>query len=58
MERINDTHRSYPRTLQEALGPYASGPLHPMPTRRNRLAIPAYVAGIIIFIIIIILALL
>jgi hypothetical protein len=34
--------------LQEALGPYASGPLHPMPTRRNRLAIPAYVAGLII----------
>lgn len=51
MERINDTHRSYPRTLQEALGPYASGPLHPLPTRRNRLAIPAYVAALIILII-------
>lgn len=23
MERINDTHRRYPRTLQEAFGPYA-----------------------------------
>lgn len=23
--------RKYPRTLNEAFGPYASGPIHPMP---------------------------
>lgn len=51
MEHINDTHRSYPRTLQEALGPYASGPLHPMPASSNRLAIPVYAAALIILII-------
>jgi hypothetical protein len=30
--------RRYPRTLQEAFGPYASGPVHPMrePCRRYR----------------------
>lgn len=28
--------RRYPRTLQEAFGPYASGPVHPMPEPRRR----------------------
>jgi hypothetical protein len=50
MEHLNDTHRSYPRTLQEALGPYASGPLHPLPAPSNRLAIPAYLVALVIVI--------
>ena len=27
--------RRYPRTLQEAFGPYAKGPIEPMPDRRK-----------------------
>lgn len=27
--------RRYPRTLQEAFGPYATGPIEPMPDRRK-----------------------
>lgn len=33
---MNPSPRKYPRTLQEAFGPYASGPIHPMPEPRSR----------------------
>ena len=30
--------RRYPRTMNEAFGPYASGPIHPMPDQSKQLA--------------------
>lgn len=30
---MNNSTRRHPRTLQEAFGPYACGPIHPMPER-------------------------
>jgi len=34
--RSSSYRQRFPRTLQEAFGPYASGPVHPMPEPRRR----------------------
>lgn len=39
-ERTNDTHRQYPRSLQEAFGPYTDSNLEPMPDRPSSVPEP------------------
>ena len=48
--------RRYPRTLQEAFGPYASGPIHPMrePRSRHRQDWCLYVVAVVALIVIVV----
>jgi len=58
MERINDTHRAHPRTLQEAFGPYEFGPVHPPPAPRDPRDVLVLLASAVAFAVVIVLVLL
>ena len=48
MERLNDTHNRYPRTMQEAFGPYTNQQLTPMatPTETRLVDVVVYLVSI------------